>query len=292
MTAIALATCTEEATLFHDEAPLVDALEAKGATVYPVVWNSPEIDWSSYDLVVIRNTWDYHRQISAFRAWLDYLEQHHIAVLNPLPLLRWNIDKQYLDQLAEQGITTLPTVFAKGKDTNLLEVLRQHQWQSAVVKPIISGSGDHTWVITEANAQESQRQFDWLNDQIGMMIQPLASQIQDNGEISLVFFAGEYSHAVCKKPAPDHLLVQEEFGGSIDLIQPDKRVIQQGLNIVKKVTDITGFQPIYARVDGFLDDDTFVLMEFECIEPELYFTRVSHAAERFASLILDVATAS
>jgi glutathione synthase/RimK-type ligase-like ATP-grasp enzyme len=135
MTSIALATCTDEATLFYDEAPLVEALELKGFTVFPVVWNSPEIDWQCYDVVLLRNTWDYHRQIAAFRAWLDFLDNRQIRVLNPTTLLRWNMDKSYLQQLAERHIKTLPTIFAKGQAIQLENIFQEYDWSEAVLKP-------------------------------------------------------------------------------------------------------------------------------------------------------------
>ncbi len=286
MTLIAIATCADEANLFYDEAPLVDYLQKQGMCLYPVIWNSPEIDWTSYDLVVIRNTWDYHHQISAFRAWLDYLERHHIPILNPLALVRWNIEKSYLQQLADQGIATLPTIFAKGQSINLLETLKNRAWDRAVVKPIISGSGDNTWIISSDNAEKSQHQFDWLNDTIGMMVQPLASQIRSDGEYSLVFFGGIFSHAVRKKPADDHFLVHEERGGTIERIAADESLIQQAQQALRITQQLTGIMPTYARVDGFIDEGHFVLMELECIEPELYFTRADDAAERFGKAIL------
>lgn len=287
MTSIALATCTDEATLFYDEAPLVAELEKQGFSVFPVVWNSPEINWESYDIVLLRNTWDYHRQISAFRAWLDYLDAKEIRVLNPTPLLRWNIEKSYLQELANSGINILPTIFAKGQDIQLEKSFRENDWSEVIVKPIISGSGDNSWTITPDTAIESQQRFDWLNREIGMMIQPVEKQIQTEGEYSLVFYAGKYSHAVLKKPGEDSIFVHEERGGSIQLIEAPESFISQASTALHTAQDITGIMPVYARVDGIRDGDKFILMELECVEPEMYFTRSPHAAERFVSVILE-----
>jgi hypothetical protein len=140
--------------------------------------------------VLLRNTWDYHRQIAAFRAWLDFLDNRQIRVLNPTTLLRWNMDKSYLQQLAERHIKTLPTIFAKGQAIQLENIFQEYDWSEAVLKPIISGSGDNTWTITIDTAAASQRQFVWLNTEIGMMIQAVAAQIHTEGEDSLVFYAG------------------------------------------------------------------------------------------------------
>lgn len=288
MTNIALATCTDEATLFYDEAPLVAELEKQGFSVFPVVWNSPEISWESYDIVLLRNTWDYHQQISAFRAWLDYLDEKEIPVLNPTPLLRWNMEKSYLEELAKSGVKTLATIFATGQSIQLETIFLDNDWSEIVVKPIISGSGDNTWIITADTASDSQQRFDWLNGEIGMMIQPVAEQIHTEGEYSLIFYAGKYSHAVLKKSAEDSIFIHEERGGSIQAIDAPESFIVEASKTLEKAEKIIGIMPTYARVDGLSIDGEFVLMELECVEPEMYFTRSPHAAERFVKVILEV----
>lgn len=287
MTLIALATCYEQAELYHDEAPFVTELENNNFRIFPVVWNSPEINWQSYDVVVIRNTWDYHLQADTFRAWLDYLDEKHIPVLNPTNLVRWNMDKSYLQTLANNGVKILPTVFTKGKTINLKETLHNKGWSQAVVKPIMSASGDNTWTITPDTADDSQQKFDWLNEQIGMMIQAFAPQIHTEGEYSLVFFNGVFSHAVLKKPAEGNLFVHEERGGSLQAISAPDNLVRQAQEALKVVEDITGIIPTYARVDGLRDGDDFILMEIECIEPELYFSRSADAAKHFVEVITE-----
>ncbi|GAB5492410.1 MAG: hypothetical protein Phog2KO_26250 [Phototrophicaceae bacterium] len=287
MTLIALATCYDEATLYKDEAPFLAELEAQGFTIFPVVWNSPEVDWTSYDAVLIRNTWDYHHQADTFRAWLDYLDTNNITVLNPSELMRWNMDKTYLQTLAQHNVKILPTVFARGQNINLKNTLIENSWSQAVVKPITSASGDNTWTITPETADESQQQFDWLNETIGMMIQAFAPQIHTEGEYSLVFFSGEYSHAVLKKPPKDGLFVQEEHGGSTQAITPSDNLIAQAQDALNVVADITGIMPLYARVDGLRDNEDFILMEMECIEPELYFLRTDIGAKKFVEAIIE-----
>lgn len=287
MPSIALATCSDEATLFYDEAPFVDALKNAGFDVFTTIWNSPEIDWQCYDVVLLRNTWDYHHQLAAFRAWLDFLDEKNIRIFNLTPLLRWNMDKSYLQELAGKNIKILPTVFAKGQALQLENVLVEQNWSEAIVKPYISGSGDNTWTITPETAQTSQQKFDWLNNEIGMMIQAIAPQIQNEGEYSLVFFSGRYSHAVLKKPPQDSIFVHEERGGTIESIEASPEIITQAEKALKAVEAITGIMPLYARVDGLRDNDNFVLMEMECVEPELYFSRSPGVAERFVTVILE-----
>jgi glutathione synthase/RimK-type ligase-like ATP-grasp enzyme len=283
---IALATSYEYKNLFEDEMPLLAALEKRGVTATPVVWDSPEVSWAAYDLIIVRNIWDYHRQPQTFLAWLAYLESKNLRVYNPISLLRWNMNKQYLARLAEAGIRILPTVFVQHISQNLAQTLIEKGWQEAVAKPLISASGDNTWRINPKNAADYQAQFDFIQGRFGAMIQPYASEIATVGEYSLVFFNGEFSHAVLKRPAPNSLFVHEEHGGRTVPIPVSPEIIAQAKTVLEVAQTLTDVLPLYARVDGFLDGDDFVLMELECIEPELYQLYDESAGERFASVIL------
>ncbi|MGJ3239498.1 MAG: ATP-grasp domain-containing protein [Anaerolineae bacterium] len=290
MTTIALATCADQATLFHDEAPLVTALEQRGFEVFITIWNSPEIDWYSYDRVLIRNTWDYHNQAQVFMQWLDHLDQQGVPVVNPTALVRWNMNKRYLHALAQEGIHTLPTRFVAGDTVTLAEVLAQEGWAQAVTKPVIGGSEDHIQVITPDSALAYQQEFEWLNSSIGMMVQAFAPQIQREGEYSLVFYRGVYSHAVLKQAADGSIFVHEERGGRIARITPPPSLIAQAKNVIDTAHRLTGILPVYARVDGVRDGEQLVLMELECIKPELYFSRYAHASQGLVTALIDAST--
>ena len=283
---IALATCYEFSSLVEDEVPFVAALQKRGIKFTPAVWNSPEIAWDAYDFIVIRNIWDYHRQPQTFVAWLNYLEAKGLRVYNPFPLLRWNMNKAYLSQLSQAGIRILPTVFVQYISANLAQTLAEKGWQEAVAKPLISASGENTWRINPANAADHQLQFDFIQQRFGAMIQPYAEQIATEGEYSLVFFNGEFSHAVLKRPAPNSLFVHEEHGGSTRAVTVSPQTITTAKTIIDCVRNLTGVLPLYARVDGFLDSGEFILMELECIEPELYMLYDNGAGERFAEAII------
>jgi glutathione synthase/RimK-type ligase-like ATP-grasp enzyme len=283
---IALATCYEFSNLIEDEAPLVTALEQRSVKVTPVVWDSTEISWTAYDFVIVRNIWDYYRQPQTYLAWLDYLEAKHVRIYNPIPLLRWNMNKHYLAELSQAGIRIPPSVFVQHISQNLAQTLAEKGWQDAVVKPLISGSGENTWRINPSNAADYQQQFDFIQARFGAMIQVYTSQISSEGEYSLIFFGGEFSHAVLKRPAENGFFVQSEHGGSTTPISVAPEIVAQAKAALEATQKITGILPLYARVDGYLDDGAFVLMELECIEPELFFRYNENAGERFASVIL------
>lgn len=285
MKSIALATFHGEPALFRDEAPLIPALEKRCIRAVPTIWNSPEVDWSCYDAVLIRNTWDYHQQTQVFRAWLTHLEKLSIPVINPPDLIRWNMDKRYLKVLSEMGIRTVPTVFCEENSFNLLDILQENQWQEAVVKPIVSASGENTWQVRLDSAENEQQSFEWIASQFGAMIQAFMSQISE-GEWSFVFFDGEYSHTVLKIPPEGSMFTHEERGATLQLVEPSPTMIEQAQSVIEAAQKITGIRPIYARIDGVLDGDNFILMELECVEPELYLSRYEGAGTRFADVIL------
>lgn len=283
MITIALATFQGEPNLFRDEAPLIHAFDKRGILAIPVIWNRPSIDWSEFDAVIIRNTWDYHQRPEVFLAWLNQLETLNMPVINPPALIRWNMDKRYLQALSKVRI--MPTVFCDDDSAILADILQAQGWEKAVVKPVISASGENTWQLRIDSANEFQHNFEKIVSPLGAMIQPFMPQIAD-GEWSFVFFEGEYSHTVLKVPAENNMFTHEERGARLNLVEPSQPLIEQAQAVIDTAKQLTGIMPSYARVDGILDADDFVLMELECIEPELYFSRCEGASERFVDVIL------
>lgn len=283
MKQFALATFKDEPNLFRDEVPLIPAFEKRNVRAVPVIWNNPAVDWSEFDAVVIRNTWDYHQQPQAFLEWLAQLENLKLPVINPPDLMRWNMDKRYLKALSD--IRIVPTIFCEDDSANLGRILQEHQWEQAVVKPIISASGENTWQVNLNTTNTFEQDFQAMVSQFGAMIQPFMPQIAE-GEWSFVFFDGDYSHTVLKIPPKNSMFTHEERGATLQLVEPASTLIEQAKKVIKAAHGITGIRPAYARVDGILDNKDFVLMELECVEPELYFSRCEGAAERFVDVIL------
>src|SRR5947209_16893244 len=74
------------------------------------------VDWSGFDLAVLRSTWDYSQRLAEFLAWAARAAQK-TQLLNPLPVLRWNTDKHYLSHLIEAGVPTVPSSFIEPGET-------------------------------------------------------------------------------------------------------------------------------------------------------------------------------
>lgn len=283
---VAFATYSNEPEMYKGDQLLIHPLLRRNIKATAVTWDNPTEDWASYDAIVLRSTWDYHLRLDEFQAWLNLVDHAEVPLLNPLPLVRWNMNKQYLQQLAALGIRTLPALYVQaGERMALSSALAEQEWEQVVIKPLVSASGDNTWETTSAVAAFDQGKFDAMLRKQGAIIQPFAPQIRE-GEWSLMFFNGVFSHAVLKKPAEGSMFVHVERGGSNHLQEPPHALIAQASDVVRAAHTITGIQPIYARVDGVVEEGHLVLMELECIEPELFLTEgVPYAAERFADAL-------
>ncbi|MGZ4789657.1 MAG: ATP-grasp domain-containing protein, partial [Terriglobales bacterium] len=238
--------------------------------------------WKKYDAIVIRSCWDYFYDPARFTEWINRLEALHVRVLNPLSIIRWNHDKKYLRDLEQRGVEIAPTFWCeRNSSPHMREILAARDWKKAVVKPTISGTSMHTWVVQQGDRDGHDAQLAELLIRRDMMIQDYMSEIE-SGEWSLVFFGGEFSHAAVKRPKHGDFRVQDEHGGTWGHEQPTEALKAQA----KQVLAAANEDLLYARVDGVVRDRRFILMELEIIEPMLYFGTDTAAAEMFAEKLV------
>jgi glutathione synthase/RimK-type ligase-like ATP-grasp enzyme len=281
MPRIALVTCSEYPNLHDDDRAMLPALARVGLTAEPVSWDAP-IDWSSYDLVVLRSTWDYVGRLAEFERWLDTLERSGVRVMNPLPTLRWNLRKTYLRELAEHGAPVVETHWiSKGSTESLERVLDLHGWSEAVVKPAISAGGHDTHRVGRAKAGALQPIVEALAQRGEVMVQPFIGEIVERGEQSLLYFNRFFSHAIEKRPAAGEFRVQFTFGGTAAPISPDKKMCEVAERVLQQVPGPL----LYARVDLVRTGDQVLVNEIELLEPMLYFLYAPEAAQRFAEAL-------
>lgn len=274
---IAYVTCQELPGLTKSDRLTIPLLAEKGIHVQSVLWDSPSVRWQDFDAVVIRSTWDYHHRYAEFVEWLDTLSG--IKVFNPVEVLKWNADKTYLQDLAARGIEIVPTVWLE-RDADIKAILQEKGWEKAVIKPTISATAYGTWVTTLA----AEHQRDIQQYAVPMMLQPFVSQVTTEGEWSIIFFGGKFSHAVLKKPKSGDFRVQSDFGGLTESLVPPDEFIAQAQQIVESIDSPL----LYARVDGVNVNGRFQLMELELIEPDLFFDYHLQAIQNFVSALLDL----
>jgi hypothetical protein len=280
-----LATCAELPQLDQDTRCLLAALLARGVAARAAVWSDAAIDWSEFDLVIVRSCWDYARRREEFLRWARGVPN----LANDARTLGWNTHKQYLSELAASGIPVVPTLWLRPGDS--CSMPQEGEW---VIKPAVSLAGldtgryrlyeQHDRTLAVAHAERL------LTAGRSIMLQPYLKQIDRLGERSLVFLGGEFSHAVCKSAllsGPDQGLDRRFLAtGGMQLREHVPSQVE--LALAKRVVRYASADPrdlLYARVDLVPDSDQQpLLMELELTEPQLYLTS-NGAAERFATLI-------
>jgi glutathione synthase/RimK-type ligase-like ATP-grasp enzyme len=272
MRTVALATHGGCPKLSADDQLLIPHLRDFDIEAKAMVWDNHETDWSEFDQVIIRSCWDYHLRLPEFFAWIAVVESRDVDLQNNAALLRWNADKRYLRRLEQSGIAIPETHWlSENEEASLSDVLAEHGWDCAVVKPTVSATAHKTKLVSR-DTDETVRG--------PVIVQKFMPEIQTQGESSFIFFHREFSHAVCKLPATGDFRVQTDFGGSVREFAPSQSVIDAATEVLRGVE----YQPLYARVDGLEREGKFVLMELELIEPIL-FLGLGRAASRFAQNI-------
>jgi glutathione synthase/RimK-type ligase-like ATP-grasp enzyme len=279
---VALVTCEAFANLYEDDHLLVAALAEIGIASVPAVWSDASIDWTSFDAVVMRSPWDYFERAAEFRAWLDARIAERVRMCNAPEILDWNFDKSYLQDLARAGVALVPTIgIAKNDSVDIAALARARGWNEIVVKPTIAGGG---YRIYRFRVEELDRYAADIAETLadrGVLVQPFLPEIQGGGELSLLFFDGVFSHAVCKRPKVGDYRVQFQFGGSNESVQVSDELIAQARVCIAHAPAL----PVYARVDGVVKDGKFLLMELEIFEPLMFLSRHPEAPARFARAI-------
>lgn len=252
----------------------------RGAKSTPIPWSSID-EAVSADLIVLRSTWDYHKRIEEFRAWLDRMERAGRRIVNSPATVRWNADKSYLLELEAEGIAIPRTLMLDDATPGTIHaVLEEAGWTNAVLKPRVSATAHGTFRI-RAHDVEWHKQLAETR-QTGSLIQEYVAEITIRGELSLLFFDGQFSHAAIKKPKQGDFRVQTDFGGTAEPTTPSDAAIE----FAERVLAARPTEWLYARVDLVETDRGPLLMELELIEPHLFFDLVPAAAARLADPLL------
>ena len=289
---LAVATCEELPHLDQDGPALLSALEDRGIQAEVASWDDPEVDWSAYELVVIRSTWNYAARHGAFVTWADALPR----VLNPAQIIRWNTDKRYLADLAAAGVPTVDTLFIASGDVADPQAWRApDDWPECVIKPTVSaGSADTArWRRGTDDVAAAAHLGELLAAGRTAMVQPYLSAVDSSGESALIYVGGRFSHSVRKAPiltagtAPTPLAMDDhdprEQISAREATPADLAIAERVLAAVPGGVE----QLLYARVDLLLGaDGAPVLLELELTEPSLFFGTAPGSVERFADAVV------
>lgn len=275
---LALATCATLPSWEVDDRPFHDALAARGIDAPQIVWDDPFVDWSAFDAVLIRTTWDYQEKRDAFVAWAERMP---VPLYNPVEIIRWNTHKSYLRELEARGVPIIPTEWLeRGTAPDIARICRQHGWRRGFLKPCVGATSRET-LRFDAGDPAAQQHADRLLAQEDLMLQPYLSRVETDGELSAIFIDGELTHGVRKVPVPGDYRVQDDFGAKDFAIPfPDVALAQRAVDAVG-----AGHALLYARADFIESDNGLQLTELELVEPSLFFRHAPHAADRLADVI-------
>lgn len=280
---IALATYEHAPSLAPDDRRLLPALARAGIDAEPAVWSSADVIWETFDGVMIRSCWDYHMRIAEFRAWLERLDASRLPVWNAVGLIEWNASKSYLIDLERRGVPIVAThLVSRGSAASVERIVREAGWPRFVLKPAVSASGYETHALDGAFGEDTRRVVAHVTALGDSLVQPFMPEVPAHGEYSLVFLDGAFSHAAIKRAAGAEFRVQTEHGGSVTPVEVQPWLIESASRAIGALTEV----PLYARVDGVVSDDRFLLMELELIEPNLFLDLQPGADERLASAIM------
>lgn len=257
-----------------------DAMAGLGWRVDCVPWRDRSVDWNLFDAVYICTPWDYPEDPELFMQVLEAIDASSATLVNPLSLVQWTLAKTYLRDLAENGAAIVPSLWFDDFDEALVpgwfETLHT---DSVVIKPVVGANAQDTFVLTSpvdaGLVDELQRRF----SERGFFVQPFMTNVLSEGEYSLFFFDGVYSHAILKTPERGDFRTQEEHGADIRSIAATPEQVAAAEEILALVEP----RPVYVRVDLMRDDnDSYLLMELELIEPSLYLRTDPGSPGRFA----------
>lgn len=239
-------------------------LESTGATVTAMPWTDHVGDASglaAYDLILPVIAWGYHRDHGRWLKACATWSAAGLAVANPAEVLRWNSDKTYLARLADKGVPIPPTRWTDRVTQDQVDAAFAETGAPVlIVKPTVSAGAFRTLRLTPGEVLSDAPEG-------AAMIQPYLKSIETQGETSLLFFGGRFSHAVNKRPVAGDFRIQVQFGGLYKAVAPDAAAMALAEQVLAAIDEPL----LYARIDMARDDaGRWLLMEAELIEPDFY----------------------
>ncbi len=277
MPRIAIVTCTNLPEPDPDQGLMLSALRDAGLDAELAAWDQDAIDWAGYDLAVLRSTWDYHQHLPRFKGWLDAASQATLLV-NPAPVVRWNLHKGYLRELERAGLPIVPTAFVDaGEPADLAGILSERGWTDIVIKPCVSAGSARTKRFRDGAAPEAQGFLASIASIDDTMIQPFIPSVEDGGERAAMWIGGEATHAIVKQP---------RFDDDAESVSDAKPVTDAERDMLARCLEIAGEGLLYARLDTMRHaEGSLMISELELIEPSLFLLQSEHATAKFVESV-------
>jgi len=254
---------------------LAAPLRAEGVEPVAVSWIDPG-DLAGFDAVAPLLAWSYHRHRRQWLALLDRLEAQGVVTANRVEALRWNTRKTYLAELEAAGAPVIPTLFVDRLTPEAVAEGHARFGPEIIAKPQISGGSYETVRLAAGQALTGSPTG-------AAMLQPFLPSVTGEGELSLLYFGGVFSHAVSKIASEGDYRVQYQHGGRYQPLTPGADALEAASQVMAAAR-----RPLtYARIDLLRGDDGVLrLMELEAIEPDLYLEHAPDAGAAFARAVV------
>ena len=288
---IALVTTQAARGHDHDLDILTAALDAAQQKWQIVNWDDVAIDWTQFSIAVLRSTWDYYARLDEFIAWVDRISTQ-TSLCNPAEIVRWNVDKRYLQEMSAHGIPVMATTFV----AQLIDITQELIAQDVIIKPVVSAGSNNT-ARHRNDPVAARAQLDHILSDAGVaMVQPYSPTIDSVGETGLVYLGGKFSHAFGKdavfgeaEQVHNGVHVQEVI--TARTANPNEHLL--GDSVMKFLINKFGVTPLYARIDMVTNiDGVPEIMEVELTEPSLYLHLDAGSPERAATALANAASAT
>lgn len=237
------------------------------ATLIP--WREASTVAGEYDAMLPLFVWDYFEgNEKVFLSEMAKAEQQ-TKVFNSFAQLKWNSNKSYLDELETAGAPVIETIVVdRITQSGVARAFDALQTDKVVIKPQVGGGAWRQVLHSKGDPFPQRSEL----PPAGAMIQAFLPSVLSEGEYSFLYFGGQFSHGVNKRPKDGDYRIQSLYGGSEAPYTPTK---EERAN-AQAVLDALDFLPLYARVDLLRGrDGQLKLIELEMIEPYLY---LAHSA--------------
>lgn len=274
-----LKTNTYISNVLREDELVINALKEKNLSVVKKDWNDSIFDWETTRSILFRSTWDYFDKFELFKKWFNKTK-NKCLMINSTETIEWNIDKHYLLDLQEHQIPIPNSEFIKrGSSIDLSLLMQKKNWNEIVVKPTISGAAKNTYRLKKEEIIQFGPTWEKLIYKEDFIVQEFQNNVISEGEVAMIVIGGKFTHAVLKKAKEGDFRVQDDFGGSIAIYNPNEEMVK----LAEKCTRILTPIPSYARVDIIWDNlMELAVSELELIEPELWFRLNPNAAQKLA----------
>lgn len=286
---------TGEAGASADDRALAEALASRGCTVETVSWQT--VNWERFDAATLGSCLAYDESPDRFVNRVRAAESAGVTLHNPAAAVAWNVHRVYLRDVADAGAPVVETACCeRGTDRSLADVLAEHGWERAVVKPAVGTGGRGVWRVARSELDAAaERRFQRRTTRGDQLVQRYVPGIAD-GELSLVFLGGQFSHAFRNVPS-DGFRTRPAVDGSCAPAEPDRETIRAAEETLAAVGEVTGVGAdglAYARVDCVRDgtggvrdntDGAVRVLDVSVIAPYLGVAWAD-AADRLAAAVL------